>query len=67
MIKSAVTISLVPEARGGPFVFWDDLEAGCRKAAALGFDGIELFAPDGHSFLAGTDVGCILRYAIHPA
>ena len=33
-MKSAVTISLVPEARGGPFVFWDDLAAGCRKAAA---------------------------------
>lgn len=48
MIRSAVTISLVPEARGGPFVFWDDLPAACRKAKALGFDGIEVFpsAPD---------------------
>jgi sugar phosphate isomerase/epimerase len=46
MIKSAVTISLVPEARGGPFVFWDDLEAACRKASELGFDGLEIFAPD---------------------
>ena len=45
MIKSAVTISLVPEARGGPFVFWDDLEAGCRKAAGLGFDAVEIFPP----------------------
>lgn len=45
MIKSAVTISLVPEARGGPFVFWDDLEAGCRRAAELGFDAVEIFAP----------------------
>jgi sugar phosphate isomerase/epimerase len=45
MIKSAVTISLVDEARGGPFVFWDDFEAGCRKAAELGFDAVELFAP----------------------
>jgi sugar phosphate isomerase/epimerase len=42
-IQSCVTISLVPEARGGPFVFWDDLEAGCRKAAALGFDAVEVF------------------------
>jgi sugar phosphate isomerase/epimerase len=46
MIKSAVTISLVPEARGGPFIFWDDLEAGCRTALALGFDGVEVFPPD---------------------
>jgi sugar phosphate isomerase/epimerase len=45
MIKSAVTISLVPEARGGPFVFWDDLAAGCEKAAGLGFDAVEVFAP----------------------
>jgi sugar phosphate isomerase/epimerase len=44
-IQSCVTISLVPEARGGPFVFWDDLEAGCRKAAALGFDAVEVFPP----------------------
>ena len=35
-MKSAVTISLVPEARGGPFVFWDDLPAACRKAKELG-------------------------------
>ena len=40
---SAVTISLVPEARGGPFVFWDDLAAGCAKAAELGFDAVEIF------------------------
>ena len=30
-IKSAVTISLVKEAEGGPFVFWHDLAAGCAK------------------------------------
>jgi sugar phosphate isomerase/epimerase len=44
-MKSAVTVSLVPEARGGPFVFWDDLPAACAKAAKLGFDAIELFPP----------------------
>ncbi len=43
MIRSAVTISLVPEACGGPFVFWDDLAAGCARAAAHGFDAIEIF------------------------
>ncbi len=45
MIRSAVTISLVPEARGGPFVFWDDLPAACHTAKALGFDAIEVFPP----------------------
>ncbi|MBI4326060.1 MAG: sugar phosphate isomerase/epimerase [Chloroflexi bacterium] len=45
MIQSSVTISLVPEAKGGPFIFWNDLAGGCAKAAALGFDGVEVFAP----------------------
>ena len=44
-IRSSVTVSLVPEARGGPFVFWDDLPAACRKAKALGFDAVEVFPP----------------------
>jgi len=42
-MKSAVTISLVPEARGGPFVFWDDLAVNCEQAAELGFDAVEIF------------------------
>ncbi len=45
MFKSAVTVSLVEEARGGPFVFWDGLPDACRRAAELGFDAIEIFAP----------------------
>src|SRR6185437_2969810 len=45
MISSAVTVSLVPEARGGPFVFWDDLASACRKAGALGYDAVEIFPP----------------------
>ena len=49
MIRSAVTVSLVPEARDGPFVFWDDLPAACVAAAKLGFDAIELFAPSPHA------------------
>jgi len=44
-IHSAVTISLVPETKGGPFVFSHDLKLGCAKAAALGFDAVELFLP----------------------
>lgn len=44
-MHTAVTVSLVEEARGGPFVFWHDLPAACRTAAELGFDAIELFAP----------------------
>jgi sugar phosphate isomerase/epimerase len=49
MIRSAVTVSLVQEARGGPFVYWDDLPAACRSAAVLGYDAIELFAPSANA------------------
>ena len=43
MMRSAVTISLVREAFGGPFVFWHDLATACAKAAELGFDAVEVF------------------------
>src|SRR5438552_10527324 len=48
-MKSAITISLIPQAKGGPFVFWNDLAAGCEKAAALGFDAVEIFAPSANA------------------
>ena len=44
-MNSCVTLSLVPEVRGGPFIFWDDLREGCRQAAALEFHAIEIFPP----------------------
>lgn len=50
MIGSCVTISLVEEARGGPFVFWDDLPAACRMARELGFDAVEIFPPSAAAF-----------------
>ena len=47
MVRSAVTISLVPQVRaGGPFVLWDSLAEGCATAAKLGYDGVEVFAPN---------------------
>ncbi|HLH52480.1 MAG TPA: sugar phosphate isomerase/epimerase family protein [Verrucomicrobiae bacterium] len=54
-MKSAVTISLVPEAVGGPFVFWEGLADGCRRAALLGFDAIEIFPASA----AAIDVGLL--------
>jgi sugar phosphate isomerase/epimerase len=41
----AITISLVPEAQGGPFVIWDRLDNACQRAAALGFNAVEIFPP----------------------
>ena len=57
-MKSAITLSLVEEARGGPFVFWGDAKAAIMQAHQLGFDAIEIFPPDAdtlrHLFLAKT-------------
>ena len=52
-MRSAITISLVEEARGGPFVYSDGLEDGCRRAAAKGFDAVELFVPSADSVNPG--------------
>lgn len=53
MIQSAVTVSLVEQAREGPFVFHGDLAVACQTAARLGFDAIELFAPAAGAVDAG--------------
>jgi len=49
VIKSAITVSLVPQAKGGPFVYWDGLAAAAASAARLGFDALEVFAPSAES------------------
>jgi sugar phosphate isomerase/epimerase len=42
-MKTAVTLCRVPESAAGPFVFHDPLPEGFAKAAAHGFDAVELF------------------------
>jgi sugar phosphate isomerase/epimerase len=44
-MRSAITVSLVPETKGGPFVFSNGLADGFAQAAALGFDAVEIFPP----------------------
>ena len=44
-MKSCITISLVEEARGGPFVLWDGLEKSIDFAGQLGYDAVEIFSP----------------------
>ena len=44
-MKSAITVSLVPQAAGGPFVYWKGLADAAENAAALGFDALEIFPP----------------------
>ncbi len=53
-MRSAITVSLVHEARGGPFVYWDDLEAAAAAAARHGFDALELFLPGADAIQASA-------------
>ena len=48
-LRSAITVSLVQQAAGGPFVFWNGLADACEQASALGFDAIEIFPPNADS------------------
>ena len=63
-MRSAVTISLVPEARGGPFVFWDDLAAACAQAAELGFDAVEIYPPDAAALGSGNVAQLLARHGL---
>ena len=47
MITSAVTLNLIESMSQGPWIFWHDLEESLKKAAQLGFDGVELFTRSG--------------------
>jgi sugar phosphate isomerase/epimerase len=47
-MKSAITLCAVEEAAAGPFVFHDPIPDGFAKAAALGYDAVELFLPGPH-------------------
>ena len=47
------TVSLVPEALGGPFVFWNGLQDAFAQSAALGFDAVEIFPPSADAIEVG--------------
>lgn len=60
MIRTALTLCLVPEAASGPFVFHGDLAAGCAAARAHGFDAVEIF-PGHADELDGHQLRGLLR------
>jgi sugar phosphate isomerase/epimerase len=66
-MKTAVTISLVPEARGGPFVYWDGLADGFARAAALGFDAVEIFPPEANAVPIGQARELMERHGLKVA
>ncbi len=61
---SAITVSLVAEARQGPFVFHEGLEHACQQAASLGFDAIEIFPPDADAIPTDTVRDLLNKYQL---
>ncbi|MFM7101584.1 MAG: TIM barrel protein [Verrucomicrobiota bacterium] len=61
MIRSAITVCLVPEARRGPFVFHDGLAGGLASARAAGFDAVEIF-PGHADELDGLELRRLLQH-----
>src|SRR5712671_2413866 len=66
-MRSAITIALVPEMRGGPFVFSDGLVDGCAKAAELGFDAVEIFPESADAVDAGQLKLLLAKYNLRIA
>jgi sugar phosphate isomerase/epimerase len=64
MIKSGVTIALVPELKTGPWIFWENLEKSISKAANLGFDGVELFTVAANACPPDKLAELLQKYAI---
>ena len=54
-MKTAITVSHVPEALAGPFVLRTPLPEAFATAAAIGFDAVELFLP-GPDFVSVDEV-----------
>ena len=67
MIKSCVTIALVPQIKTGPWIFWDDLEQSMIKAADMGFDAIELFTPSSDTIDVNYLITLLKKYNLQLA
>ena len=66
-MKSAITISLTPQARSGPFVFHDGLVSGAETASQLGFDAIEIFPPAANAIDEAELQGLLDRHSLKVA
>ena len=66
-MRSAITVSLVPEAKGGPFVYWHGLADACAQAAALGYDAIEVFPPSAEAVSAAPLQALLTQHKLRVA
>ena len=67
LMKSCVTIALVPSIKTGPWIYWYNLESGMRKAAQLGFDGVELFTASANAVAPGELINLSQKLGISVA
>src|SRR5688572_24774682 len=66
-MKSAITVCLVPEARLGPFVYHTNLADGGARAAAAGFDAVEIFPPSAGAVERGELRSLLEKYGLKVA
>ncbi|MBL9203008.1 MAG: sugar phosphate isomerase/epimerase [Opitutaceae bacterium] len=66
-MRSAITVSLVPETKAGPFVFHDGLAHACAQAAALGFDAVEIFPPSAGAIDAAALTALLAQHKLRVA
>lgn len=66
-MRSAITISLTPQARRGPFVFHEGLANGMEIAAKLGFDAVEIFPPAANAIDEADLQGLLDRHSLQVA
>ena len=65
MIKSSVTINLAASVKTGPWIFHELLEISLPKAAAMGFDGVELFTASADAVDSDLLKRLLQQYALH--
>lgn len=66
-MRSAITVSLVPQAAGGPFVFWEGLDDAMAQARAAGFDAIEIFPAAATAIDVAKLEACLARHGLRVA
>jgi sugar phosphate isomerase/epimerase len=66
-MQSAITVSLVPETKGGPFVFTDGLADACVRAAEFGFDAVEIFPRSASTLNIAEVTAMIARHQLDVA
>ena len=66
-MRSAITVSLVPETKGGPCVFSSGLADAFTRASQLGFDAVEIFPPNADAAALAEVPGLVTKHGLKVA